>query len=75
MIKNICFAAIIIACVIAVPLWLVSLSGPRTYDDCVLANVDKAATSQAGYLIAKACRDKFPEPIDTDNPLAKYYGK
>jgi len=43
---------------------------PRTYEDCLLANMDGAETTQATLFIRAACQKKFPESFKATQ--AKY---
>lgn len=37
-------------------------SGPRNYEDCVLANMKTANSDRAASIIRATCRAKFPLP-------------
>jgi len=47
---------------------------PKTYEDCVLANIEKAENEQSARTINAMCRHKFPEPpnpFDQFDPISK----
>ena len=37
--------------------------GPSTYEECVLENIKEIKNDTAAKLLAKVCREKFPEKI------------
>jgi hypothetical protein len=62
MIKNTIFVAV----VLLIPSYAIAgWFGPSTYEECVLKNMKGVTSDQASRIIAKACRDKFPEEIIT----------
>lgn len=53
---------VFIVAMIFFPSWGVAgWFGPSTYEECVLENMKGVTSNQAAVIIAKACREKFPE--------------
>jgi len=61
-----------IAAVIAVALSSVAYyydMQPKTYEECVLKNIDKAENSVAATIVTKTCRKQFPETYVDETTL------
>jgi hypothetical protein len=52
---------LILAIALSMLVAVVVLTTPRTYEDCVLNNIEKANNSQSIAVVMDICRIKFPE--------------
>lgn len=52
----------------------INLFAPKSYDDCILLNMEKAKTEKSASAIAHSCRNKFPDaPIKNESGVKICY--
>lgn len=53
--------------VVLLSIFLYDRYTPKSYEDCILLNIDKGANPQAVLMIQRTCRDKFPNVFEQFN--------